>query len=234
MTTELLQLLEHEEVVLWTQYLEHEKQGQRKRALAILDEFIAQLLTAPLLRKDQFAEQVCRLVVDQGMALPIRHSLSVKLLYPYLIQAYERGSTRAPWWIARLYNQLYNSREWRKWFEINNLSLWTLFEEALRREPTNEAARQELILAMARWFDYAIHAVPSGVLYGVNGASIDECQELLDELDQFRALTWASGTLELWEDRIREWEFHFRGYTDYLSNRDQYTNYAHYLQAHRP
>lgn len=234
MTSELLQLLEHEEIVLWTHYLENEKEGQRKRALAPLDEFIAKLLAAPLPRQDLFAEQVCRLVVDEGMVLPIRHSLAVKPLYPYLVRAYDGGSPRAPWWIAHLYYHLDNSREWRKWFETNNLTPWTLLEEALRREPTNDAARQELILVMAGWLNYAIHEVPSGVLYGVNGASIDECQELLDVLDQFRALTRASGALELWEDRIREWELHFRGYADYLSHRDQYTNYAHYLQAHTP
>ena len=191
MNTELLQLLEHEEIVLWTQYLENERRGKGKRALVILDEFIAQLLTAPMARRNQFAGQFCALVVDAGIALPIRHSLSVKLLYPYLVQAYDGGSTRAPWWIAHLYYQLDNSREWRAWFETNSLTPWTLLEEALRRDATKDPARQALIAVVARWLDYAIHEVPTGVLFGVNGASIDECQRLLDVLDQFRELTRA-------------------------------------------
>ena len=233
MSPQFLQLLEPEEIALWTSYLDNETRGQRKRALAILDEFIARLSTASLARRNRFAAQFCTLVVDEGIALPVRHSLGVKLLYPYLVRAYDGGSARVPWWLAHLYRQLDNSREWREWFGANSLSPWTLLEEALRRDPTNEPARQELIVEMARWLDYAIHEVPSGVLYGSNGASIDECQELLDVLDLFRELTRTSGALELYEDRIREWEFHFRGYMDYLSHRDQYTNYAHYIQTHK-
>jgi hypothetical protein len=153
----------------------------------------------------------------------LRHPLQL-LLYPYLVRAYDGGSPRAPCWIAHLYDHLDNSREWRTWFETQNLTPWALLEEALRREPTNDAARQELILVMARWLDDAIHEVPRGVLYGVNGATIDACQELLDVLDQFRALTRASGALRLWEDRIPEWELHFRGYADDLSHCDHHTN----------
>ncbi len=110
MNTELLQLLEPEEAALWTHYVDNETRGNRKRALAILDEFIARLSTAPLARRNRFAAQFCTLVVDEGMALPIRHSLGVKLLYPYLVGAYDGGSTRAPWWLAHLYNQHNNSR----------------------------------------------------------------------------------------------------------------------------
>ena len=40
------------------------------------------------------------------------------------------------------------------------------------------------------------------------------------------------GLMEKYETAIYYWDFHFRGYADYLTNRKQYQNYADYINQH--
>jgi hypothetical protein len=41
---------------------------------------------------------------------------------------------------------------------------------------------RDLVDAYCRQFTYSVHELPMGVLFGNNGASIDECSELIDDL----------------------------------------------------
>ena len=40
------------------------------------------------------------------------------------------------------------------------------------------------------------------------------------------------GLMEKYETAIYYWDFHFRGYADYLTHRKQYQNYADYINQH--
>jgi hypothetical protein len=76
---------------------------------------------------------------------------------------------------------------------------------------------------------YSLHEVPAGVLYGVDGASPEQCQELEEELDGFYRLVAQEQMQERYAELFRACYLHFRGYQDYLLNRERYKSYAEYL-----
>jgi hypothetical protein len=55
--------------------------------------------------------------------------------------------------------------------------------------PSNNEVRKGLLSVQIRWLQYCIHEYSTGILYGsVNGATIDECQEILSEVEFARKL----------------------------------------------
>ncbi|MCW1921830.1 hypothetical protein OKA05_04655 [Luteolibacter arcticus] len=80
-------------------------------------------------------------------------------------------------------------------------------------------------------FDYALHELPLGVLYGHDGATIEECGELLEELEGYERLADQVGH-EGDRDLISKARFHIPAYRQYLEEHDRYTTYAQYLSLH--
>ena len=85
---------------------------------------------------------------------------------------------------------------------------------------------------MWQQLNYSIHEIPAGVLYGINGASIAECQALLEEVEEFRQLAHNTQLLQQYESHIQEWEYYFTAYADYLAHRMEYDRFADYLRQH--
>jgi hypothetical protein len=67
------------------------------------------------------------------------------------------------------------------------------------------------------------------VLYGTDGATVPQCDELMAELDEFRALVAAEGRTAAFTHLIRTCDFHFRAYRRYLTERRADENYARFL-----
>ena len=107
-----------------------------------------------------------------------------------------------------------------------------LLTEAYQRDPGNVLAQDALIQYYAQQFAYAVHEVPIGVLHGFDGATVAECQEWLDDLALFREVVQRRGVAQKYETAMRYWDFHFRGYADYITHRAQYQNYADYIDQH--
>jgi hypothetical protein len=80
-------------------------------------------------------------------------------------------------------------------------------------------------------FDYVLHELPAGILYGTDGATIDQCDELRTELNDYEHLVQALGSEEADRDLIAEARMHIPSYKRYLSRREHYTSYEHYLSA---
>ena len=80
---------------------------------------------------------------------------------------------------------------------------------------------------------YSIHEVPAGVLYGIDGASPEQCRELEEELDEFCRLVEQEQLDQRFADLIRICRLHFRAYRDYLLNRERYGNYEAFLSNNR-
>ena len=116
---------------------------------------------------------------------------------------------------------------------LSSLSPIDLLSEAFRRDPEDAWTQDLLIEKMAQQFGYAVHEVPSGVLYGTNGATVAECQEWESDLALFREVVQKRGVAEKYKMAIHYWGFHFHGYGDYLTHREQYRNYADYIERHQ-
>ena len=78
-----------------------------------------------------------------------------------------------------------------------------------------------------RYFEYTLHEIPYGVLYNQNGATGDECSELLNELKNYEILCE-----QLKIDRmelIRKCRFYYNTYRDYLRVSKDHCGFSDYL-----
>jgi hypothetical protein len=76
---------------------------------------------------------------------------------------------------------------------------------------------------MDRCYANTIHEVPSGVLYDHNGASIEQAQEMLNDLTDYEKLS-----CKLNQDRsklIAECRFYYTRWISYLSNQAHYASF---------
>lgn len=75
---------------------------------------------------------------------------------------------------------------------------------------------------------YAVHELPSGVLWGTDGATPAECGEMLRGLDDFAFLC---GRLQLTdhEEFIEQCRWHFNHYPHFLGRRRHFVDYATYV-----
>jgi hypothetical protein len=87
-----------------------------------------------------------------------------------------------------------------------------------------------LLQYMRSSFEYALHELPAGILYGQNGASIEECAELLNDLAVYERLSAEFGS---GEDRefILEASYHIPAYQRYLSERSRYSDFETFLDS---
>lgn len=79
------------------------------------------------------------------------------------------------------------------------------------------------------YFPYTIHEVPSGVLYGSNGASIEQTKILLSDLDEYEAICNKLGHDD--SKLIGECRFYYRKWIEYLSDREANKCFAEMLDG---
>src|SRR5262249_9460212 len=115
----------------------------------------------------------------------IRHELYEHILFPVLLAGYQR---RDPWalrYLARTAQNLYHAKS--LWAQVG-VGEFELLKELLRLCPDDEQARTDVLAAQLRWFSHCTHEWPAGILHGMNGASVQECEEILEEIALARKL----------------------------------------------
>ena len=107
-----------------------------------------------------------------------------------------------------------------------------MLAEAVRLDPSDDIARGRLIDRQASYLEYTLHELPVGVLYGADGASLNECEDLLALLGEFKAHVVAMREEASYSELIRECEFHYNAYAAYLRGGPPYEGYERYLETH--
>ena len=83
-----------------------------------------------------------------------------------------------------------------------------------------------------QWLTSAVHELPAGVLWGANGATPEECADMLDGLDEFARVCSRLG-LDDHQAFIDGCRWHFEHYPDYLGRRRHFVDYATYIRDRR-
>jgi hypothetical protein len=110
----------------------------------------------------------------------VRHELFKHLISPVLVTGYEKKDFQSMLWLGKL---MRNVEQDHKLFErIGFKSERELFKESHTLDPENREAIELLLDAQVRWLQYCQHEWPAGILYGNNGATIQQCREIRDEL----------------------------------------------------
>jgi hypothetical protein len=80
-----------------------------------------------------------------------------------------------------------------------------------------------------KWIDYAVHELPSGVLWGPDAATPAQCVEMLTDLDAFAGVCHRLG-LDDHTEFMEACRWHFDHYPHYLERRRHFVDYATYIR----
>jgi hypothetical protein len=116
-------------------------------------------------------------------------------------------------WIAKTINNLFSSRI--LWEEIGNKTDLEIIEECYRIDPFNEEIKETFLELKIRFISNSQHEWPSGILFGMNGASLEECLEIKNELPFIKLLDKE----KKYEKYIADYESKLDIYIDRLKNK---------------
>ena len=115
----------------------------------------------------------------------IRHEIYETLVYPVLLNGYLEGDATSIVWLAKTATNLYALKSPHP--SLKHKTDFALFKEAYKLEP-NEGVRAHLLNTLLNWFSFSQHEWPAGILYGMDGANIEQCEEILQEVEFARSL----------------------------------------------
>jgi hypothetical protein len=213
---------------LWKRYRELENRGDRAAVLDALSAFVTGVENAPASVRGFWTDECLRASSDPNSGFRIRAPLFQRVLFPELRARYVAGDAPAARALAQLSQELFRYREgWEALGWPGEVDLW---KEAYRRDPTSGDARAKLVAATASFIRYTLHELPAGVLYGSDGATLEQCNDLVAELAFFRELLTSPET-ERFRELVDLASFHYRTYRKYLlQNRKQ--GYRAFLAEH--
>lgn len=165
---------------LYDQYLRLKEAGRKKEAKASLDRFIASF--RPTEAKKPWVQEFLK---GGGHGHRVRHEIYEHLVFPVLLEGYKQQDAWSTFWLAKTAQNLYTFPPLHS--RINFKTEWQLLREAWEIGPSEEIKESLLRAALAR-FDYDQHEWPAGILYGSDGASAAECEEILNEITFVRTL----------------------------------------------
>lgn len=162
-------------------FLHYINRGQRKKASEAITMFINSFAN------DEKKSWVWSYLnsLDQGNLPYIRYEIFRDLVYPVLKEGYLQNDVTSTIWLAKLYANIYYNKSI---YNEVNLSSIELLEKCVNIDPQNNEVKKLLLTQLIQWLAYCIHDWPSGILYGHNGANIEECQEIRNSISLARSL----------------------------------------------
>jgi hypothetical protein len=223
-------MLDEKTQSLWDEYLTQERQHVRSTYLAALNRFISAFNQLPEANREAWAKDIAKRVVDQKAEIPVRLPLFREVLFPALIAGDVSGSPGCARWLAGFESHLVHTEEIRKYIPKDAGPAIYLLHKALERDPNDSHARRMLISRLSAYMEYSLHEIPAGVLYDFGfGASMDQCTEMIRELDEFCDLVETEHLEDEHQELIGECRLHYPAYRDYLENQNRFSSYAAYL-----
>lgn len=221
---------------LWTEYLAAEADRVRPATMPALGRFIDGLLARPRDGWTRWAKGTAAAVADHGADVSVRFPLFRRVLLPALADGVLRQEPGCARWLAHFEPLLVQLLVGTTDCDLPD-HLRTapgLLREAVRVDPGDGAARRRLVRHLANYHEYTLHELPAGVLYGRDGATPGECDELLAGLAEFREHLGLTGQAVEYDRLVRDCDFHYRTYRASLAAGRPGGSYEQYLSAEAP
>src|SRR5262245_26655967 len=179
-----------------------------------LDRFIDRLLARHPEEWKNWAKETAAAVADRGADVPVRFPLFRRVLLPALADGVQRREPGCARWLAHFESLLVNSKTSE--LPAHLRTAVGLLQEAIRADPQDDPRRRR---SVHRWAGYpasTLHELPAGVLYGSDGATEQQCDELLALLAEFREHVRLTGQSGDYAELAAECDLHYVSYRDYL------------------
>ncbi len=223
-------MLEPDTQKRWRTYLDAEQDRIHDISILALEHFIDALL-----RQDQsswqiWAQSLAIQISNEKSEVPVRLPLFRRVILPALIEGISRGTPHCARALAEFQFLLLKTQDVQLPERLRTRE--SLLQEALRQDSTDQLARERLVKLWVSILEYSIHELPDGILYMREFASLDECNKLLEILEQFKTHVEILEQQEQYSSLVTECELHFRSYRDYLLHGWLEGSYEHYFETH--
>jgi hypothetical protein len=200
----------------WTEYLEAERVGLRPAAMQALERFLVAMQQCPGDYKARWVEDTARRFADLDPTAVVRYQTYNVLIGPTLIEGVLARRPCNARLLSAFSEFLYSEAPANAALPEHLRSVNALLLEALSVDPKDFIARRTLFENQARYLAYTLHELPTGVLYGSDGASVEQCAELLAQLDEFIADARILNSELEHAQLIADCRFHYTQYRAYL------------------
>jgi hypothetical protein len=166
---------------LFVQYEVAKEQGNKRLAASLIASFVETFAT-----NEEREEWTRWYFSNRPLVHAIRHELFEQVIFPVLLAGYQRSD---PWCIEmleRCAQSLYRSEH--LWVQIGHQTGMQLAERLLALKPDDRQTQARVLAHLIEWFRYSEHEWPAGILYGNDGATALQCDEVLLEVRRARAL----------------------------------------------
>jgi hypothetical protein len=216
---------------LWDKYCSAERDRIRSVTIPILERFLTALADTPMDSWKDWAYDLAAKHVDHKDTFPIRFPLFTKAIFPALLEGLNSGECNCARWLAGFELLIYKNKECKAALaDLGYETTRELLYLALKQNPSDTLAREQLIRNISNYLDYTLHELPTAVLYDQNGADVAACLDLLQMLEEFKVLVCVQEVESKYEELLKDCQFHYFNYMQYLLNRDEYESYEAYLR----
>lgn len=175
--------------------------GLKQEAAELLQAFVASFTSAG--EREAWTRDYLANRTDDGK---LSHVLFEQIIFPVLREGYRRSD---PWCLlslARCAQNLYSAKA--LWAEVDYKTPIRFIETIVDADPGHAEARQRLLEHLIDGFKYSEHEWPAGILFGMDGASTDECRLIYANIARARTLDLQgvhTEYLDRYEDKVREY-----------------------------
>ncbi|MBJ7429379.1 MAG: hypothetical protein JHD28_10555, partial [Bacteroidia bacterium] len=160
----------------------------------------------------------------QSKNITIRQPLYKHLIYPILLVQVAQNNIDAIKALLKLDEQL---TSYQAYSHDTTYSWEMLLEQGLTIAPNDTELLKLSEQTTRNYLTYTLHEIPIGVIYGEDGATIAECDELLEKVIQYENLC---NELQFDErELIENCKFYYTAYKAYLAVYQNYQNFEDYL-----
>lgn len=166
---------------LFEQYEVAKTRGDQRLAANLIADFIGTFAT------DEEREEWTRWYLNNGaIGHAVRRELFEQVVFPVLLAGYQRSDPWCVEMLERYAENLYKAEH--LWSQIGYQTKMQLAERRLELTPNDIETKERLLKNFINWFQYSEHEWPAGILYGADGATEPQCQEILQGIHKARAL----------------------------------------------
>jgi hypothetical protein len=183
---------------------------------------VEQALSEKALMTFEEVSNVAKQLIEKE--IKIRQPFFSKIIYPVLSKQVDLDNVEAIKLMLKFLNILEGHQQLTK---NHDYSYSVLIERGLNLQPNDKELLENRELTLRNYINYTLHEVPVGVLYENNGASIENCEELLETLKQYETICSKLNIDH--SDLINGAKFYYKAYKDYLAIYKQYNNFEHYI-----
>jgi hypothetical protein len=155
--------------------------GRRNEARSSLNAFIQSFRTFE--EREQWTRAF---LATHAYGERVRHEIYAEVIFPVLLAGSRRKDAWSLFWLAGTSENL--SRMRRLHEQIDFKGELAFLKEAYAADRSFSEVRKRLLKHLLNYFVYAGHEWPAGILWGLDGATVDQCAELMSEVILAREL----------------------------------------------